>query len=456
MRPMRNKKAYSSFLTSHSELKGIDLLIPDLNGILRGKRIQPSALKKVYQDGLCLPASVFASDITGTTVEETNLGVATGDADRICQPVDHTLTLAPWYEKPLGQVLLSMYETDGSPFFADPRHILKSIWDQFKPMNLNPVVAVELEFYLIDAKRTKTRQPQPPISPGLGVRDNNTQVYSIDDLDNYGEFIDTVSDIAKQQGLPAETALAEYAPGQFEINLTHCDDPVRACDNAIFLKRLIKGVAKKLGMRATFMAKPYGNQAGSGTHIHCSMMQGKKNIFSDPKKKNGSKLLHHAVGGLTTMMKESIALFCPNPNSYRRFQPDLYVPMAPTWGVDNRTVSIRIPLGPEKAKRIEHRVSGADANPYLVVGAVLSGIHHGITNKIQPQPISTGDAIATHKPSLPLEWQDGLKQFKKSKLMKQYFGKKFCNVYTSIKEKEMELFKAHVTPLEFDWYLNSV
>ena len=263
--------------------------------------------------------------------------------------------------------------------------------------------------------------------------------------------------VVPSQGIPADTALAEYAPGQFEINLKHEPDPLSACDNAILLKRLIKGVAREMGMIATFMAKPYAQQAGSGTHIHISILnKNKKNIFSDPLNEIGSDIFHHAIGGLCKTMKESMAIFCPNANSYRRFQPDLYVPMAPTWGIDNRTVAIRIPAGPEKAKRIEHRVSGADANPYLVVASILAGIHYGITQKIAPPKISTGDAILKHKPSLPMTWVESLDAFSKSKILKKYFGKEFCHVYYETKYKEMKNFDSHITPLELDWYLRTV
>lgn len=448
---------YKRFLKRFSDLKGIDLLIADLNGVLRGKRIQSSALAKVFQEGIYLPASVFAGDITGATVEETGLGMAQGDSDRVCHPIPGTLSKSPWYNKSMAQVLMTMYEANGKPFFADPRQVLKRIFGQFQELGFTLVVAVELEFYLLDTRRDRQKNPQPPISPVTGKRDKNTQVYSVDDLDDYGAFLDQVAKGAESQGIPADTALAEYAPGQFEINLKHEPDPLSACDNAVLLKRLIKGVAREMGMIATFMAKPYAQQAGSGTHIHISLLnKNKENIFSDPQNETGSKNLLHAIGGLSKTMKESMAIFCPNANSYRRFQPDLYVPMAPTWGIDNRTVAIRIPTGPEKAKRIEHRVSGADANPYLVVASILAGIHYGITHKIEPPKISTGDAIAKNKPSLPMTWVESLDAFLKSKIIKEYFGKEFCHVYYQTKYKEMQIFDSHVTPLELDWYLRTV
>ena len=265
----------------------------------------------------------------------------------------------------------------------------------------------------------------------------------MNDLDDYGEFLETVSKGAHIQGIPADTALAEYAPGQFEINLKHKPDPLTACDNAILLKRLIKGVARNLGFQTTFMAKPYAEQAGSGMHIHVSLLnEEKKNVFIDSGSETGSTTLHYAIGGMADTMEESMAIFCPNA--------------APTWGLDNRTVALRIPTGPESAKRIEHRVSGADANPYLVVAAVLSGIHYGIKNKINSPKISTGDAIAKHPPSLPMTWVESLKAFSKGKVIRKYLGADFCHVYYQTRHKEMQEFDRHITPLELDWYLRTV
>jgi len=275
---------YIQFLKRHSDLKGIDLLISDLSGVLRGKRIQSSALEKVFKDGICLPASVFAGDITGNTVEETGLGVIQGDSDRICKPISCTLSKSPWYNKSMAQVLLTMYEPDGAPFFADPRQLLEKVYSKFQELGFTPVVAVELEFYLIDNRRNKNKNPQPPISPATGKRDHNTQLYSIDDLDDYGDFLNAVAAYAKLQGIPADTALAEYAPGQFEINLKHEPNPLSACDNGVLLKRLIKGVAKKMGMKTAF-AK-YGDIFGTQHSGADYDIMDVKEILSILKKEN--------------------------------------------------------------------------------------------------------------------------------------------------------------------------
>ena len=452
-----NHKEYTDFIKDYPDLNWIDLIIPDLNGVLRGKRIQPSVLEKVYEDGIYLPASVFALDILGNTVEESGLGISSGDSDRICLPVPDSFSPIPWNSKPTAQLLLSMVEEDRSPFFADPRQILKKVSDQFTELKLTPVVAVELEFFLLDKRRDKQKNPQPPISPVTGKREADTQVFSLDNLDDYRGFLDEVSRCARAQGLPANTALAEYAPGQFEINLNHLDNPLLACDQAILLKRLIKGVARSMGLNATFMAKPFSDQAGSGTHIHISLLDGKKkNVFATKNNKTDSVFLQNAIGGLTKTMKEATAIFCPNANSYRRFQPDLYVPMAPTWGIDNRTVALRIPSGSSRSTRIEHRVAGADTNPYLTMAAILAGIHYGITEKVNPPKISTGDAIANNSPSLPMTWTESLNEFSNGKIIGDYLGKEFCHVFYETRKKEMEIFDAKITPLELEWYLRNV
>ena len=451
------QKECNTFLMENPDISGVDLLIADLNGVIRGKRIASNALENVYKNGVYFTTSLFALDINGDTIEETGLGIVQGDGDSTCFPIPKTLTTAPWQKKSMGQLLLTMVDGNDKPVFANPRQVLNQILERFNVLKLTPVVAVELEFYLLDNRRDGKRRPQPPISIETGKRENNTQVYAIDNLDDYGDFLSDVSSAAIEQGIPVYTAVAENAPGQFEINLKHEADPLSACDNAILLKRLMKGVAKKYGMQATFMAKPYSDLAGNGMHIHMSVLDEKgNNVFSNPKEIIGSKALQYAIGGLTATMNDFMAVFCPNANSYRRFQPNIFVALAPTWGVDNRTVAVRIPTSPESEKRIEHRISGADANPYLVVAALLAGIHYGITKKIKPPKISTGDASLDHPPSLTLSMIESLNSFTNSSFTKEYFGQNFCEHYRIFKTIEMDRFNKHVTPIELDWFLRTV
>ncbi|MCL6414198.1 glutamine synthetase family protein [Aestuariirhabdus sp. Z084] len=444
------------FLKKHPEVTTIDLLIADMNGVIRGKRVDPSVLKKAYGKGICLPESVFSLDIRGDVVEESGIGLETGDGDKFCFPIPGTLTMVPWQKRPTAQLLMTMHHSDRSPLEINPRQVLSKMLERFKALKLRPVVAVELEFYLLDKEFSNENTPQPPLSPVTGKRENNTQVYSIDDLDDYAEFLEDVINSAQQQGIPADTIIAEYAPGQFEVNLHHIDDPLTACDHGLLLKRVIKGIANKHGFEATFMAKPYPDQAGNGLHIHISLLdEAGNNAFAN---EDGSytDTMMQAVAGLLDLMPSSMALFCPSVNSYRRFSPEFYTPNAPSWGKDNRTTALRIPSGDREATRIEHRVSGADANPYLVMSSLLAGIHHGLAKQLTPPPVLEGNAYNQLSQTLADNLRDALRLLGESDVMAEYLGKHFLDTYICCKEHEMIEFEKSISDLEYKWYLRTV
>jgi glutamine synthetase len=365
--------------------------------------------------------------------------------------------MVPWQKRPMAQLLLTMVDgASAQPFFADPRAVLSNVLDKFKALKLTPVVAVELEFYLIDRQRVNTYTPQPPISPFTGMREESTQVYAIQDLDDFDDLLEDLAQCIEVQDLPADTAVAEYAPGQYEINLVHQPDALRACDDAFLLKRLIKGVTIEHNYEATFMAKPYDDKAGSGTHIHVSLID--ENGVNVMSKESGeyTDMLRWAIGGLMATMHEGMAVFAPNANSYRRFRLNSFVPNCPAWGVNNRSVSLRIPTGGPDATRVEHRVAGADANPYLLVATVLAGMHYGIVNKVDCGSETKGNAYAQHKSSLPNTWIWALEEFEQAKIIPEYLGKEFCKVYLACKKAEYNEFNYHVSPLEYQWYLRTV
>lgn len=455
MQPHSDPAEAARFLEDHPEIRDVDLLIADCNGVLRGKRLQRDSLAKVYVEGLCLPGSVFGGDIAGSTVEKTGLGQDTGDADCLCWPVPNTLKPVPW-ENGRGQVLLSMYDLEGRPFFADPRQVLRRVLEHTATRGLQPVVAVELEFYLCDGELGPDGRPLPPRSPRSGRRIGQTQVYSVADLEDQAALLDDIRAGCEAQKLPAFAAVAEYAPGQFEINLNHRPDPLSACDDAVQLKRLLKALARRHGLTATFMAKPYAHCSGSGMHIHVSLVNSDGcNVFSAPLDAPPTRL-GHAIGGLLETMVESMPLWAPNVNSYRRFQADSFVPLGPNWGPNNRTVAVRIPAGPEGARRLEHRVAGADANPYLVMAAVLAGIHHGLEQEADPGKPVAGNA-ALHGPrSLPLTLPAALAALRAGSVVPAVIGEEFCAVYCASRAAEQQAFDRTITPLEYDWYLDSV
>jgi glutamine synthetase len=433
----------------------IDLLLPDMNGLLRGKRVTREALEKVYANGVCLPMSLIATDITGNTVEETGLGYDIGDEDRICRPVPGTLRPIPWQERPMAQLLLTMEDAKGGAFSANPREVLKRVVQRFSERGLTPVVAVELEFYLLDAELTHDGRPQTSVNPATGERNLTTQVYYMQDLNDYQEFTDAVADACRAQHIPADTAVAEYAPGQFEINLKHRNDAVAACDDAIYLKRAIKAIAENQGMLASFMAKPFVDQAGSGTHVHVSVLdKDGKNIFACTPDAP-SDALRHAVSGLQQVSKDCMLMFAPHANSYRRFVLNAFVPLNDCWGFNNRTVAMRIPHSDAANVRIEHRIAGADANPYLVTAAVLAGILHGLETKGDPGPPVVGNAYeqTEHR---TLFWRDTINDFMASDFVGKTFGAEFRHIFGQQKLKEMRSFYTEVTTLEYAWYLRQV
>ena len=433
----------------------IDLLLPDMNGLLRGKRITRDALEKVYANGVCLPMSLIATDITGNTVEETGLGYDIGDEDRICRPIAGTLKVVPWQRRPMAQLLLEMEDGQGGLFAANPREVLKRVLARYTEKGLTPVVAVELEFYLLDPQLDENGRPQTSINPATGVRNTSTQVYYMEDLNDYQGFTDAVTEACRAQHIPADTAVAEYAPGQFEINLKHRKDALLACDDAILLKRVIKSAAADEGLLASFMAKPFVDQAGSGTHIHVSVLDAAgKNIFSGTPEQPADAL-RHGVFGLQQASKDCMLMFAPHANSYRRFVLNAFVPLNDCWGFNNRTVAMRIPHSDPDNTRIEHRIAGADANPYLVTAAVLAGILDGLERKGDPGPPIVGNAYEQTAPR-ELFWRDTIGDFMASDFVATAFGSEFRHIYGQQKSKEMRSFYAEVTTLEIDWYLRQV
>lgn len=344
---------------------------------------------------------------------------------------------------------MTMFEpTSNQPFFADPRHVLEVQLEKFADKGLKPCIAVELEFYLQDLEPDEAGNPQPPLMPISGERMTQTQVYSLEELDEFKVFLDEIISACEEQNIPAENITAEYAPGQFEVNLKHTDDVLLACDQAMLLKRVVRAVAKKHGFYANFMAKPYTEYAGNGCHVHISLRdETGTNVFGEDE-----SVLLNAIAGVLAHLEDSMAIFAPNANSYRRLQPNMFVPLHATWGWDNRTVAVRVPASGQSDKRIEHRLSGADVNPYLTVAVLLASILDGIENKLTPPEPIEGDATLLELPMLPISWDMSLHEFANSQFMKRSFGEEFCKVYLANKKHEQARFSAQVSPLEYQWY----
>jgi glutamine synthetase len=447
---------WRQFLERHAEIEGVDLLLPDLNAVLRGKRIRASALPKVFAQGVNLPLSIFGTDVTGKTVEATRLGYLTGDKDGLCFPVPATLARMTWTDRPLAQVMLAMHVLEGTPFWGDPRQVLSAVTARLAALELRAVVALEMEFYLIDPRR-RAGAPRIVANPVTARAQRSTKVYSISDLEDFEPVVEGIARAAAAQGVPADAAIAEYAPGQFEINLHHVADAVTACDHLVMLKRLIRGVARQHGSDATFMAKPFAELAGSGMHVHVSLLdRDGRNIFATEGDPEQQPQLRHAVAGMLETMAPAMLLFAPHANSYRRFRSGSFAPTRAAWGGNNRTVAVRIPAGRGASTRLEHRVAGADANPYLLTAGILAGIHLGLSRRLDPPPAARDNAYEAQAAALPGNWYEAIRVFAGSPVMADYLGEDFHRTYHSVKSAEFDEFNAAIQPLEYEWYLRSV
>jgi len=352
--------------------------------------------------------------------------------------------------------MLSMYDLAGDPAVADPRHVLARIINRLQARDLSPVLAVEFEFYVL---RETPRGAEPAGS--LARSSGQIDAYGLARLEEFAPLFDEVYAAARAQGIPAETLMSEYAPGQFEITLTHRADALRAVDEAVLLKRLLRGVAARHGYLVTFMAKPFVDLAGSGMHLHISLADvAGQNLFAadDPA---GTPLLRAALGGLKDTMAESLLVFAPNGNSYRRFRSQSYAPVAANWGINNRSVSLRVPLGPPASRHIEHRIAGADANPYLAAATVLAGVELGIEQQLDPGAPVTGNGYRTEaraagaSQALPRTWQEAIDRAAASRFLAAALGDDFRKIFLAIKRQECDRFSAEVTELDRSWYLRS-
>ena len=446
-----------AFLDANPDIESVHVIWTDICGVARGKILRRDEVIPAWRDGRFMPISALVLDVTGQDVPETGLVFDEGDRDMLMWPTPGSMVRVPWLEAPSAQYVASIHDLDGTPHFFDPRSVLEKIVNRTKSeLGMSPVGAIELEFFLMDRDAALAGKPRAPQALINAYRPQQYQAYYLQDLDDFAPFFKDLYAWCDVQGLPAKTLISEYAPGQMEIVLRHRADVIKACDEAIMLKRLIKACAEHHGLAATFMAKPYSEWTGSGMHVHVSMADGDgRNLFaaSDPIE---NALLLNAIGGLKAAMAESMLIFAPNANSYRRFRRNSYAPVSASWGINNRTVSLRVPAGASAACHIEHRPSGADANPYLVMAAVVAGMHHGISEKIDPGAPISGNGYERRAKYIPGNWFDAIDAFWRTSVLKEYFGKEFVDTYCTLKEVEADRFYAEPTARDFEWYLRTV
>ena len=444
-----------TFLDTHPKLEQVELVLVDPGGIMRGKWAPVSTLKKAFSEGVNFPLSLHGLDVWGNEVEATDLHISSGDLDGFCVAVPHTLTAVPWggdavqeEDATRAQVLLQTRTPDHQPFGGCARTVLENAVAQLAEKSLTPVCAFEIEFHLlkpenewIDGRMAVASFDECPDAQFM---------YGLDALAEKAPVFADIRRAAQWAGLPIDTLVKEAGPGQYEVNLNHRADALRAADDVVLLKRIIRECARKHGFVATFMAKPFIDQPGNGLHVHTSMLNGAgENIFSGDE---GTTRQHHAVAGLLKSMQDMTLAFINTRNGFRRLAPGSYAPTRSNWGANNRSVAVRLPAAPDNAKRVEHRVSGADANPYLVLAAILQGMAEGLDAALLPPAELVGNAYDEATPNrgekLPATQQKALAAFAVSDFAQRAFGTKMHHMFCVIKQAEIAGFADDISALE--------
>lgn len=448
----------TDFLTAHPEIEAIDIVLLDSNGIGRGKIIRRHELEGLYRNGRHMPISILGLDVVGEDVDETGLIWDTGDGDLRAWPVPGSLVAQHGTHPPRAELLLSQYHLDGTPMLSDPRHALHRQIKAMEALGLRATAALELEFFLLDPERDADGKIRPARDVLDGRRSSKTEVYSVDHLIGMQPLFADVYAGAALAGIKVETLISEYAPGQYELTLHHREDIMKAADDLVRLKRIVRAQARRHGVVACFMAKPIADYAGSGMHLHVSLCdkQG-QNVLSEPPDAGWTDLLRHSIGGVLSTTAESMLVFAPHANSWRRFANQSYAPVAPTWGVNNRSVAVRVPAGPRAARRIEHRLSGVDANPYLVAATVLAAMRKGIVEQIDPGPETTGNGYEdAASGDLPKDWNAAILSARDSAFLKDALGEEMHRTFTAVKAAEYARVARTIPDVDYDLYLHTV
>jgi glutamine synthetase len=447
-----------AFLAAHPEIEAFDIVLHDSNGIGRGKIIRRHELLSIYKSGRHMPISILGLDICGEDVHETGLIWDQGDGDRRAWPIPGTLVPLVGTTPPRGEVFLSLYNLDGSQMTSDPRHALQRQVDAMAAEGLYPAAAFELEFFLLENDRDANGKMVPARDVLDRRRNSKTDVYSVDQLHGMLPLFNDIYAGAKAAGIKAETLISEFAPGQYELTLHYRDNVLQAADDLMRLKRLVRMHARLHGVTACFMAKPNEDYAGSGMHLHVSLQDAKgQNVFVEAVEGQYNDTILHAIGGLQQTMGEAMLVFAPHANSWRRFASQSYAPVSPTWGVNNRSVALRIPAGDIRARRIEHRPAGVDANPYLVAATVLAGIRHGLKHRIDPGPETTGNGYeAKTTVVIPEDWRSAIRLAQGSVFLKDALGEDMHRTFTAVKAAEYARVMRTVSEVDFDLYLHTV
>ncbi|MHC9237305.1 glutamine synthetase family protein [Pseudooceanicola sp. 502str34] len=404
----------------------------DLNGQMRGKRVPHGQYDKLKDGTVRMPLSVLNVDVWGADIEDSPLVFESGDADGILYPTDHGPVPMPWLNSPSALVPMWMFHESGEPFEGDPRHALARVLERYAARGWEVQAAVEMEFYLVNDTQDSLL---PPTNPLTGRPLWGNAILSIRQLDAFDAYLTDLYEACEAMDIPAESAISESGLGQFEINLTH-RSALAAADDAWLFKTLVRGMARKHGMAATFMAKPFEGDAGNGMHVHFSVLDKAGNNIFDNGGPEGTDLLRHAVQGCLKGMHPSTLIFAPHGSSYDRFEPGAHAPTGACWAYENRTAAIRIPGGPTKARRIEHRVPCGDINPYLMLAVILGAALAGIEDGENPPPPISGSAYDLELPGLAPDWASAIDAFETDPLIARIFPEMLIRNLVMTKRQE--------------------
>ncbi|TCV66179.1 MULTISPECIES: glutamine synthetase family protein [Pseudomonas] len=436
----------SEFRLANPEVRYVDLISLDIPGRFYGKRYPIDLLQKVAKGSpLKLPQNCVQLGLQGGVYEIGDYFFNDGDPDAERRLVPGTLKLVTWESQPVGQMLITSDDTP-SPIPFEPRNVLALVLKRLKDKGFYPTVAFELEFYLFD-KSSKDGVPRPPQGKLCDDPDDQPNMH-IDRISRFAPVLTDMVDAARAQGVDATVITAEHGPGQFEINFEHVDDGLVAADWAALFCRSTQGVARHHGYRASFMAKPYLEHPGSGMHVHVSVYdESGNNILAA----DNARLLKHAVAGCLELLPASMPMFAPNVNALRRFGGSVNITNQASWGLESRNASLRIPSSDPKNLRIEHRIAGADANPYLVLAAILSGIEYGLECGRDPIAPVTEDRNS----GIPfaLDIFSSLKEMQQSAPLRSALGGEFVDVYCENKRQDTLAFLHDISVREYRWYL---
>ncbi|WP_340109859.1 glutamine synthetase family protein [Pikeienuella sp. HZG-20] len=443
------RAALDAFFAEHPDIEFVEMVWPDMNGVMRGKWLPIGEIAKLGPRGQRLPVSTYALDIFSQDTNADGLAEKVGDPDGVASPLIHTLRPMLWSQRPAAQCLMTLTGDDwNSPNPHDPRAALARVLARYRAAGLSPVAAPELEFYLVEGEAAPSGRVRPPVGPG-GRRLESGQVYLLDVQRHFEPLLSEIEAAAVALDALTTGFLAESGPGQFEVNLHHVDDALIAADRAIALRRAVRGTARAHGLDACFMARPYGEAPGSGQHFHVSVLdEAGRNIFSGDDADTPNRPLSGAIGGVLARMAESTLGFAPHLNSYRRLRPGGFAPSAAAWGLDNRNVAVRVPTAAGAGARLEHRLAGADANPYIALTLILAAILEGIETDAPPGLATDGAAPPEGAGALPAGWREAIRLFEESAFVNEALGEEFTRVYAAMKRQEADGFAARVSDVE--------